>query len=213
MSGGEAIVVLGVISSIIAIADGTKQIYDAATNAQGLPEAFRDVAGRLPIVRNILGSAKQHIDKGDVDEYSCKGVKHVVEACEKKAKKLDELFHKAIPADGASDLKRYYKAVKAYGKGNEVEKLMKGMLEDVQLLACEHGMKTATKAQQEQIAQAITELSAVAPSVPEDVFQETGVTANNSGPGTQNIAQGEYIAQGQARQYNSAGGTMNFGRD
>jgi hypothetical protein len=213
MSGVEAIAVLGVISSIISIVDGTKQVYDAATNAQGLPEAFREVAGRLPIVRNILGSAKQHIDKGDVDEDSCKGVKHVVEACEKKAKKLDELFHKAIPTDGASDLKRYYKAVKACGKGNEVENLMKGMLEDVQLLACEYGMKTATKAQQEQIAQAITEVSAVAPSVPEHVFQETGFTANNSGPGTQNNAQGEYIAQGSARQYNSGGGPMNFGKD
>ena len=167
MSGAEAIMVLGVISSIISIVDGTKRIYDAATNAQGLPEAFRDVAGRLPIVRNILGSAKQHIDKGDVDEDSCKEVKHVVGACEKKAKKLDELFRKAIPADGASDLKRYYKAIKAHGKGNEVENLMKGMLEDVQLLACEHGMKTATKAQQEQIAQAITEVSAIHSDRPE----------------------------------------------
>jgi hypothetical protein len=67
MSDAEAIVVLGVISSI-SIVDGTKQIYDAATNAQGLPEAFRDVAGRLPIVRNILVLAKQNIDKGDVDK-------------------------------------------------------------------------------------------------------------------------------------------------
>jgi hypothetical protein len=213
MSGAEAIVVLGVISSIISIIDGTKQIYDAATNAQGLPEAFRDVAGRFPIIRNILGSAKQHIDKGDVDEDSCKGVKHIVEACEEKAKKLDELFHKAIPADGASGLKRYYKAVKAYGKGNEVENLMKGMLEDVQLLACEHSMKTATKAQHEQIVQAITAVSAIPSSVPEHEFQETGFTANNSGPGTQYNAQGEYIAQGNARQYNSAGGAMNFGKD
>lgn len=31
---------------------------------------------------------------------------------------------------------------------------MKGMLEDVQLLACEHGMKTATKAEQERISNA-----------------------------------------------------------
>jgi hypothetical protein len=161
MSGAEAILVLGVISSIIAVVDGIKQAYDAATNAQGLPEAFREISGRLPIVVNILVSAKQYIDEGDVDEDSCKGVKRVVEACEKKAKKLDELFHKAIPEDGASDLKRYYKAVKAYGKGNEVENLMQGMLEDVHLLACEHGMKTATKAQREQIAHAITEVSAI----------------------------------------------------
>jgi hypothetical protein len=125
MSGAEAILVLGVISSIIAIVDGTKQVYDAATNAQGLPEAFREVAGRLPIVMNILVSTKQSIDNGYADEDSCKGVKNVVEACEKKAKKLDELFHKAIPVDGVSDLKQYYRAVKVWGKGNEVENLMK----------------------------------------------------------------------------------------
>jgi len=213
MSGAEAIAVLGVISSIISLVDGTKQIYDAATNAQGLPSAFREVAGRLPIVENILGSAKQHIADGGVDEASCNGAKDIIEACKKKATHLDELFHKAIPADGASDVKRYWKAVKAYGKGNEVENLMKGMLEDVQLLACEHGMRTATKAQQEQITQAIEEVSAVAPSVPDEVFQDAGFSATNSGSGTQYNAQGEYIAQGQARQYNTNGGAMHFGKD
>lgn len=213
MSGAEAIAVLGVISSIISIVDGTKKVYDAATNAQGLPEAFREVAGRLPIVGNTLDSAKQNIEERKVNNDSCKGVKHIVEACEEKAKKLEELFHKAIPADGASDLKRYFKAVKAWGKGSEVESLMKGMLEDVQFLACEHGIKTATKAQQEQITKAIAEVSAVPPSVPEHELQETGFININYGSGTQYNARGENIAQGSARQYMSGGGTMSFGKD
>ena len=153
------------------------------------------------------------IEQRKVNNDTCKGVKHVVKACEDKAKKLEELFKKAIPADGASDLKRYYKAVKAWGKGSEVENLMKGMLEDVQLLACERGMKTATKAQQEQIAKAITEVSTISPSVPEHEYQETSFTNMNYGSGTQNNAQGENIAQGSARQYMSGGGTMNFGKD
>ena len=213
MSGAEVIAVLGVISSIIAIVDGTKKVYDAATNAQGLPEAFREVAGRLPIVGTTLDSTKQNIEERKVNNDSCKGVKHIVEACEEKAKKLEELFHKAIPPDGASDLKRYYKAVKAWGKGSEVENLMNGILEDVQLLACERGMKTATNAQQEQIIKAIAEVSAVSPSVPVNEFQESGFTNTNYGSGTQYNAQGENIAQGSARQYNSGGGTMNFGKD
>ena len=190
MAGAEFAVVLGVISSIIAIVDGTKKVYDAATNAQGLPEAFREVAGRLPIVGNTLDSAKQNIEERKVNNDSCKGVTHIVEACEEKAKKLEELFHKAIPQDGASDLKRYYRAVKSWGKGSEVENLMKGMLEDVQLLACERGMKTATKAQQEQILKAIAEVSAVSPSVPEHDLQETGFTNINYGSGTQYNALG-----------------------
>ena len=214
MSGAEVIAVLGVISSIIAIVDGTKKVYDAATNAQGLPEAFREVAGRLPIVMDILDSTKQNIQESKVNHDMCRGMKHIVGACEEKAKKLEELFHKAIPPDGASDLKRYYKAVKALGKGSEVENLMKGMLEDVQLLACERGTKTATKAQQEQIIKAIVQVSAIPPSVPEHEFQDTGFTNAIYGSGaTQYNAQGENIAQGSARQYLSGGGTMNFGKD
>jgi hypothetical protein len=90
---------------------------------------------------------------------------------------------------------------------------MKGMLEDVQLLAYERDMKIATKVQQEQIARAIAEVSAVPPSVPENGFQEASLTANYSGSGAQYNAQGEYIAQGNARMYNSAGGPMHFGKD
>jgi hypothetical protein len=211
MPGAEAIAVLGLLSSIIAIVDETKKVYDAATNAKGLPEAFREVAGRLPIVVNILDTAQ--LDIRNKDEASCKGVKPVVEACEKKAQTLKELFGKALPADGAGTVERYWKAVRTLGKGNEVEQLMKGMLEDVQLLACEHGMKAVTTDQQDQIAQAITEMSAVPSSVPDTVFKDAGFSATNSGPGTQYNAQGEYIAQGQARQYNSGGGPMYFGKD
>jgi hypothetical protein len=90
---------------------------------------------------------------------------------------------------------------------------MQEILEDIQLLSCEHGMKTATKAQQEQLTQAITEVSAIVPSVPEQEFQEAGITASYSGSGAQYIARGEYIAQGEARQYISGGGAMHFGKD
>ena len=211
MSGAEALAVLGAIASIVSIVDGIKKVYDAAKDAQGLPVAFREVAARLLIVGDILTSAKQHIDKGDLDEDSCKGVRTVVETCEKKVKRLNELFSKAIPENGALNLKRYYRAVKTYGKGNEVESLMKDILEDVQLLTSEHDMKIWTNTQQEEIVKAIATMSAVEPSVPGDLFQETGVT--NSGSGTQNNAWGENIAQGDARQYNSGGGTMTFGKN
>jgi N-terminal domain on NACHT_NTPase and P-loop NTPases len=181
MSGVEAILVLGVISSIISIVDGTKQVYDAATNAQGLPEAFREVAARLPIVQNILGAAKRHIEEGDADEDSYKGAKDVVEGCKKKARKLDELFQKVIPADSSSRVERYLSAVRTMGKGSQVETLMKGMLEDVQLLAINHGLTTVTDTQRKEVAEAIKEVAALPPSIPEHAIEGTGFTAIHSG--------------------------------
>ena len=102
MSGAEAIAILGIISSVISIVDGTKQVYDAASNTNGLPEAFREVAARLPIVRDILDSAKRHIIAGDTNEESCKAAMNVVESCQSKAQNLEEIFKKVIPADDAS---------------------------------------------------------------------------------------------------------------
>lgn len=212
MSGAENIAVLGAISSIITIIAGTKKIYDIAKDKDGLPEAFREIRARLETVRQILDSAKQDIEQGKVTDTSCKGVKDVVAACEKKAEKLKTLFQKTCPADDACNLERYRKAVKAYGKGNRVENLTKGILVDVQRLACERGMRTATKTQQEQIARAIDDMSGITPSVSDDIFQEPTFTASNYGSGTQNNALGENVTQ-SGRQYISGGGTMNFGKD
>ena len=191
MSGAEAIATLGVISSIISIVDGTKQVYDAASSTQGLPEAFREVAERLPIVHDILGSAKRYIEERRADEGSCKGAKGVVESCEKKARKLEELFEKVIPADGASRREKYLSAVKTLGKGSRVETLMKGMLEDIQLLATKHSMVMETDTQQNEVAKAIEAVEALPPSFPEHAADETGFTAIHSGSGAINQVQGD----------------------
>ena len=220
MSGAEAIAVLGVISSIVSIVDGTKKVFEAAKDTKGLPEAFREVAGRLPVVESILGSAKQNIEEKGVNNDSRKGVENIVKACKEKAEKLQELFNKVVSGEGASRVERYCKAAKVPGKGHKVEKLMQGILDDVNILIGEKGINSATKAQQEQILKAVNEIAAVAPSVPEQEFQQTGFTNSNSGSGTQYNAQGDNVAQGNAQQYNtaggsmynSAGGSMSFGR-
>ena len=208
MSGAEAFTVLNLISSIIAIIDQAKKVYDAATDQRGLPKTFREAAGRLPIVRDTLELAKQDLDHDQVDEA---GVMNIVKACELKAQKLDEIFRKTIPGSGVSSRERYWKAVKVLGKDNKVEDLMKGILVDLQLLTSEHGMRTATASQQTLISQAITYVSALPASVPEYVFQESGFAANNFGSGTQANAPGGNI--GLDKQYNLGGGTMNIGKD
>ncbi|KIN08973.1 hypothetical protein OIDMADRAFT_71844, partial [Oidiodendron maius Zn] len=150
-----AVAILGVISSIISIVDATKQVYDATTSAEGLPEAFREVAGRLPIITKILSIAERYIKEGRVSADIYEGVKEVIQACQDKATKLEVLFRKVIPGENASRRERYIAAVKTLGKENIVERLMKGMLEDLHLLVGEHNMRIATKDEVEQIAKAI----------------------------------------------------------
>ena len=188
MSGAETFAVLGAISSIIAIVDGTRQVYDAATNAQGLPKAFRGVAARLPLVHTILVLAKQHIE-GNAHKEVYDGAKDVVEGCKDKAKKLELLFQKVVPADGASRAERYRLAAKSLGKGHRVETLMKEMLEDVQLLAINHSMAAVTDTHLKDVDDAIKEVAALPPSIPEHPIEGTGFTAVPSGSVSINQAQ------------------------
>lgn len=102
---------------------------------------------------------------------------------------------------------------------------MKGMLEDVQLLATiktmttasiEKVVKTVTAVQEEKIAKAITDVVAWPPSVPDDIFQDGAYTNANYGAG-QYISQGgaeQNIFQAGSRQYHSGGGaqTINEGK-
>ena len=217
MSGLEAPAVLA-MASVITIMQGLKQVYDAAKHVQVLPKAFNEVAARLPLVETTLDLAKKQLEKRQImsdgiDQRSLQGVQTTVEACERKARKLDEIFRKAVPSEPTSSLDRYYHAVKVCGKGNEVEKLMEGILKDVQVLSFERGMRIKDDISEKQISEAIARLSLVEPSVPAKIFHETPSMITNPGPGTQYNAQGENVAQGNARQYNSAGGAMHFGTE
>ena len=223
MSDTEPVKILGVISSVISIVNGTKKVYDAATSAEDLPEVFRQVASQLPIISNILSThldkAERYIKDGRVSRDAYEGVKKDIYACKNVAKELDDMFRKVIPGDipgdipgeNASRMERYIAAVKTAGKGNTAEKLMKAMLEKLQLFAGK--MRIGTKDEVEQITKAIKEVSDIPLSIPENELQEHSFKAYYSGSGTQYNAQGEYIAQGNARQYNSGGAPMYFGKD
>ena len=186
---------------------------DHFTYNSGLPEAFRVVAGQLPIVLDILDLTQKSVNQGNINEESCKAVKGVVEECKRKVIELDKIFREICPKDVASRLERYSKAVKTLGRGHKVDNLMQGILRDIQLLACERGIMIADKPRIVQVSTAIAELEALPSSDPQQMLQGTENTTFHSSSGTQYNAHGEFIAQSPARQYNSSGGTMNFGKD
>ena len=210
MSGAEAIAILGVISSVIAIVDGTKKLHDAASDTKGLPEAFREVAARHPIVQNILCSAETCISDGNTNEESCKGAKNVVIACEAKARELEQLFQKVIPAEDASGMRRYSSALRTLGKGNRVENSMEGTLKDVQLLAIDYRMVPTAATQRKEAANAIEEIASLSPSIAEE--EETAFNATHFGSGAINQVRGDqYSNLGSGHVYHAQ--SMTFGSD
>lgn len=61
----EVAFVVGLVASVIGIIDGVKTVWDSVKNPKGQPEAFRQVAARLPLVLSILENVKLEAKKLD----------------------------------------------------------------------------------------------------------------------------------------------------
>lgn len=90
MSGAEAGFVVGLISGVISIIEATKTVYDTAKDAKGQPEAFRQVAARLPLVIEILHSAEGRTHT--LDETAQEALEPILESCKAKAENLKKIF-------------------------------------------------------------------------------------------------------------------------
>jgi len=185
MSGAEAGVVLGLISSAIAIVQATKQVYDAAHDIKGLPKAFHKVAKQLPLVKETL-----HLAEASVDDTSCAAIKPVIESCGAKAGNLRDIFEKVFPDDNPKWEERYFKALHTLGKGSRVEDLMKDILNSLKLLSAHQTFKVAAK--QDELLAALNDLANTPSSAPDQIFEKSTFSALNLGSGTLNSTQGDF---------------------
>jgi F0F1-type ATP synthase delta subunit len=119
MSGAEAGFVVGLIASVISIIEATKTVYNAAKDAKGQPEAFRQVAARLPLANEILHSAKERTQT--LNESAQEALEPILESCKVKAENLQKIFQKVIRKDDDKWYDRYKKALGTLGKEGKVE--------------------------------------------------------------------------------------------
>ena len=199
MSGAE---VIGLISGIIAIIDAVTKVYGAVTDASGLPGAFRDVAQRLPLVQDTLETALVHLNNSGPDDPFYQAIMPIVNGCKDNATRLEEIFLKVIPQSDAPRPHGYVLAVRTLGKGGRVESLMKGILEDLQLLSGNRVMKLATEVQLGELVKATEEVSAIPPSL---AVESPASDIHNYGPGPQNVN------LGGGSQYNNDRGQLFVG--
>ena len=166
MSGAEAGFVVDLISDVISIIEATKTVYDAAKDAKGQPGAFRKVAARLPLIIEILHSAKEGTQA--VDETAQEALTLILESCKAKAENLKEIFQKVIRKDDDKWYGRYKRALDTLGEEYKIECLMEGILKDIQVIVCERLKGTAIEAQVKEIEEAIKQVNEMPSSLPDE---------------------------------------------
>ncbi|KAJ2975524.1 hypothetical protein NQ176_g5474 [Zarea fungicola] len=183
MSGAE---VLGIISAVISIIDATSKVYIALKDEGGLPPNFKPVATKLPLVSQLLESAETYV-KAEADDALTVTFTPVLKDCKEKATQLQQIFDNVIPAEGDSRIERYFKAARTIGKGGRVETLMKGILDNLQLLTTKFP-GSASERGQNKLIEAIKEVEELEPSLP-DGFENAPSFAHY-GSGAQNVNTG-----------------------
>jgi hypothetical protein len=208
----EAGTVISLISGVLTIIDATFKIYDSAKDANGQPEAFRQVAAQLPLVEDILqraGTKAKTLDESEQDI-----LEPILKSCKTKAGRLHEIFKKVVRRDDDKWHDRYKKAFSTFGKGHQVECLMEGILKDIQLLlACDKLAETATDDEIKRLEEAIKELDEMEPSLQDEADSHfthfgSGDLIGTTGNGT------TYLNKGSGDMWNNTfgdGTTANFG--
>ncbi|KAK1774823.1 hypothetical protein QBC45DRAFT_336742, partial [Copromyces sp. CBS 386.78] len=148
MSGLE---ILGAISSVIAILEAGARVIGACQDANGIPSSMRDAHARLPLVIETLRLVDNDVRSSRGSDTN-RGMEKVLKACEKKAISLERIFRACIPpgAPRSSLCRRIVTAIRMtlrVGKTRKIEYLMKGILEDIQLLADNHALSDSTRHQ------------------------------------------------------------------
>jgi hypothetical protein len=198
MSGGEAALVLGVISSCIAIIDTSKKLLDAAQDERGLPKAFRAVDSQLPLIIETLRNIQ--LKSREASDNECAPVAQVVKSCKENAEALQKVLQAVITDDKDGHATRYLKHIRAVGKGHKVEVLAQQILRQLQHLQANHVFaKVATK---DDLQAAISQL--------ENVDDEDG-TYNSYGSGSINVARDSSTQHNYNYSGNFKSENMHFG--
>ncbi|KAF6829984.1 hypothetical protein CPLU01_07599 [Colletotrichum plurivorum] len=179
MSGAE---VIGLVSGIVGIVDAIIKFHDAVQDAAGLPGAFREVANRMPLLRDTM-LAVQHDLGSEADPESAAALKQALEGCREKSQALEKIFGNVAVAPEASRAQRYFSAVRTFGKGRKLEELMSGIQADMQLLAANYTIKASTRARVVNVIQDL-EISEESPR------ERPRVSVGNYGSGAQSIHAG-----------------------
>ncbi|RYP81456.1 hypothetical protein DL769_001969 [Monosporascus sp. CRB-8-3] len=206
MSGAE---VISLISGIIAIVDASLKLYEAVDDTSGLPQSFRGVAVRLPLIQDTLETTRAGLAEEDAPLAGSRiALAKVLESCRDKAAALNKVLQAVMPAVGASRIERYLKALKTIPNADKVENLMEGILGDLQVLAGNHAVKAATRAQIERFI--------TAGKMGGGLGGSPAVALHNTGSGSQYVHTGQgnqNVANGKGIQINGAlTGPFYFGR-
>lgn len=183
----SAVEVVSLLSTIISLVSAAIDLYDAYQDINGLPDVVTSALAQFHLVKEILENVRNDVDeqhrRGEPNMMKPKSYQamiKVLNSCEAKISSLEKIFSAVIPrtsytpkdtlttqhkkASFRQRLSRFITAVRfTWNRGKKVEYLMKGVRQDIKLLAYNRVLSPATRDQIKDTTE--TELCTPRPSV------------------------------------------------
>ncbi|KAJ0286427.1 hypothetical protein COL940_000248 [Colletotrichum noveboracense] len=187
--------VIGIVGSVIGILAGAELAYQRLKSIKGLPEAFAEVALRVPLAQQILRDVEAR--SREASEEAAEAILPIVKSCKGNAETLKTTLEKLDPGETTSawnqHMDRYMSLIKSRGKKGRVEDLMKKILQDIYTLASHHAIKSASSEQLDSLKEAIEKVGKVKKLVPDELLEDgTKVSISHGGQGPMLNQVGDY---------------------
>ncbi|CAG9998190.1 unnamed protein product [Clonostachys byssicola] len=153
--------VFGLLGTTITSFDIILTLRQRYMEAKEVPGAFPEVLQRMEIARRTLQKVQDKASNGipsDDDGVTLQ----LVQACKEKTDKLEVIFDKAAPVEGASPIKKYRRILEHMKNSEKVEDLAKSIFRDLQILTQRWSMDAVT---QSELKEALEKLEQVEPSI------------------------------------------------
>ena len=131
----DPLTAIGLASAIVSFVDiGTKIVrrMKELSEAGDVPEVFRDIRTRLPLLLGIVESSRHGIDNLSPEAESA--LEEVVRQCFEQASVLDGILKRIIVSKGDSRLKKTVKASISLVEEGRVQRIATALRDNVQLL-------------------------------------------------------------------------------
>ena len=125
----EAAAVIGLVASVASLVDLSAKIVsrlrDFTAQTSDVPESFRSLADRLPLLTRTLQRIETRVQAGYVQDNTAKDLERLVNSISDQVMVLQQYLDRIIPKDGVSRLERAVKGLKSLAKEDKVKQALK----------------------------------------------------------------------------------------
>ncbi len=124
----EALAIVGLVASIASLVDLSAKVvsrlHDFTSKFSEVPESFRSLSTRLPLLTATLRHIQSQAEAGRISDDVTKILEEVINDTSKQVSEIQILLFKVLPSDDASKLKRALKALKSLAKEDKIQRAL-----------------------------------------------------------------------------------------